>query len=120
MPVGLTGLSQKDQLRIGLGFGADKLQLDLNINAPGELLGLDQVTMEAAFGAGDLPEYGEVLKGVLAGDPMLNVRGDTAVDCWRIIEPVRKAWESDEVSLDEYVAGSTGPQAWMPPGLVDD
>ena len=101
----------------GLGFGADKLHLDLNINAPGDLLGLDQVTMEADFGAGDLPEYGEVLKGVLAGDPMLNVRGDTAVDCWRIIEPVQEAWRKNEVPLGEYEAGSTGPGPWNPPGL---
>lgn len=112
MPVGLTGSDQPDHLRIGLGFGADKLHLDLNINAPGDLLGLDQVTMEAEFGAGDLPEYGEVLKGVLAGDPMLNVRGDTAVDCWRIIEPVREAWKADKVPLEEYPAGSEGPDGW--------
>ena len=116
-PVGLTGVDAPDELRIGLGFGADKLHLDLNINAPGDLLGLDQVTMEAEFGAGDLPEYGEVLKGVLAGDPMLNVRGDTAVDCWRIIEPVQAAWKKNEVPLGEYEAGSTGPGPWNPPGL---
>ena len=70
------------------------------------------MTLEAAFGAGDLPEYGEVLRGVLADDPTLSVRGDTAEQCWRIIEPVRRAWQAGEVPLDEYAAGSAGPDGW--------
>ena len=63
-------------------------------------------------GAGELPEYGEVLKGVLDSDPTFSVRGDAAEQCWRIIEPVRKAWEAGSVPLDEYAAGSGGPAGW--------
>ena len=62
--------------------------------------------MKADFGPGDLSPYGEVLKGVFEGDPTLSVRGDTAVECWRIIEPVLKAWRDNEVPLQEYAAGS--------------
>ena len=68
--------------------------------------------MVAHFPAGELPEYGEVLKGVIEGDPTLSVRGDMAVDCWRIIEPVQKAWRAGEVPLEEYPAGSGGPDGW--------
>lgn len=68
--------------------------------------------MRADFGAGELLEYGEVLKGVIEGDPTLSVRGDMAVDCWRIIEPVQKAWRDGKVPLDEYPAGSAGPDGW--------
>ncbi|MBK5232934.1 MAG: glucose-6-phosphate dehydrogenase [Thermoleophilia bacterium] len=119
-PVGLKGTDEPDRLRIGLGFGADKLRLDLNINGPGDPLELDPVTLEAQFGAGELPEYGQVLKGVLEGDPTLSVRGDTAADCWRIIEPVQDAWRNDEVPLGEYAAGSTGPEGWPERGLPTD
>jgi glucose-6-phosphate 1-dehydrogenase len=40
---------------------------------------------------------------------VLSVRGDVAVDCWRIVEPVIEAWRRDEVPLEEYPAGSDGP-----------
>jgi glucose-6-phosphate 1-dehydrogenase len=53
-----------------------------------------------------------VLARVFEGDPTLSVRGDTAVECWRIVEPVLAAWRNDQVPLQEYPAGSTGPDAW--------
>jgi glucose-6-phosphate 1-dehydrogenase len=37
------------------------------------------------------------------------VRGDTAEQCWRIVEPVLRAWRADEVPLLDYPAGSGGP-----------
>jgi glucose-6-phosphate 1-dehydrogenase len=112
VPTGLTGYDRPDRLRLGIGFGPEQLCLDLNINGPGDPSVIDAVTLEAGFGAGELPEYGEVLKGVLDADPTLSVRGDMAVDCWRIIEPVINAWRDDEVPLQEYRAGSTGPEGW--------
>jgi glucose-6-phosphate 1-dehydrogenase len=107
VPTGLTGYDRPDRLRIG--FDPDRLELDLNINGPGDPLVVDPITMQADFGPGDLSAYGEVLKGVFDGDPTLSVRGDTAVECWRIIEPVLKAWRDDQVPLQEYPAGSPGP-----------
>ena len=118
-PTGLTGAGEPDRLRIGLGFGAGKLSLDLTINGPGDPLKLDPVTLETEFGAGDLPEYGQVLKEVLEGDPTLSVRGDTAADCWRIIQPVQEAWRNNEVPLGEYAAGSSGPDGWPDRGLPE-
>lgn len=118
-PTGLTGVDRPDRLRIGIGFGADELNLHLNINGPGDPLELDPVTMQAEFGAGDLHEYGQVLRKVLEGDPLISVRGDTAVECWRIIEPVEKSWEAGEVPLGEYAAGSKGPEGWPEHGLPD-
>ncbi|MGA7435533.1 MAG: glucose-6-phosphate dehydrogenase [Solirubrobacterales bacterium] len=118
-PTGLEGPDDSDRLRIGLGFGADQMHLDLNVNGPGDPLVLDPVTMEADFAAGDLHEYGQVLKKVLEGDPMISVRGDTAVDCWRIVESVQKSWDDGDVPLGEYPAGSDGPEGWPESGLPD-
>ncbi|MGI8749139.1 MAG: glucose-6-phosphate dehydrogenase [Thermoleophilaceae bacterium] len=117
LPAGLTGCDEPNRLHIGIALGPDRLALDLNINAPGDPLELDAATMEADFGAGKLPPYGEVLKGIIEGDPSLSVRADMAVDCWRIIEPVQKAWRADEVPLEQYAAGSAGPEGWPLYGL---
>ena len=108
VPDGLHGHDQPDRLRIG--FGPDHVALDFNINGPGDPFVLDPVTIAADFGAGDLPPYGEVLRGVFDDDPTLSVRADTAEQCWRIVEPVLAAWRAGEMPLLEYPAGSPGPK----------
>ena len=69
-------------------MGPDRLALDLNINGPDDPFGIDRVTLDADFNPGRLPAYGEVLAGVFDSDPTLSVRGDTAEECWRIVDPV--------------------------------
>jgi glucose-6-phosphate 1-dehydrogenase len=114
IPDGLSGYRRPNRLRIG--FGPDLLHMDLNINGPDDPFVIDPVTLDADFGPGDLPPYGEVLRAVLDDDPMLSVRGDTAEECWRILEPLMQAWRDDRVPLLEYPAGSAGPQD----SLLDD
>jgi glucose-6-phosphate 1-dehydrogenase len=110
VPTGLTGYDRPDRLRLGLG--AHRLALDVNINGEGDPFTLEGVTLEGNFGPAALLEYGEVLKGVLEGTPPLSVRGDTSVQSWRIVEPVLKAWRDGAVPLQEYAAGSSGPEGW--------
>jgi glucose-6-phosphate 1-dehydrogenase len=73
---------------------------------------IDRVSLDTDLSPGRLPAYGEVLAGVLDGDPLLAVRGDTAVDCWRLIDPVLAAWRAGQTPLDSYPAGSQGPEGW--------
>jgi hypothetical protein len=75
-------------------------------------LGCGDGRLTAELDAGELTAYGEVLAGILDGDPLLAVRGDNAEECWRIVEPVLEAWRADEVPLDTYAAGSDGPRSW--------
>ena len=110
LPAGFTGYQGPDHLRLGIAPGAGHLHLEINVNGPGDPVELDRATFEAGIGPGELHEYGEVLRRILAGDPTLSVRGDVAVDCWRIVEPVLEAWRRDEVPLQEYPAGSDGPE----------
>ncbi len=117
LPVGLAGSRNPGRFRIGLGFGADTLRVDLTVNGPGDPWILGAATLEAELGPGDLSEYAEVLRGILDDDPTLSVRDDAAVECWRIIEPVREAWARGEVPLLEYPAGSQGPVGWPEAGL---
>ncbi|WP_035855346.1 glucose-6-phosphate dehydrogenase [Cryptosporangium arvum] len=114
VPTGLTGPDRPDRLRIL--FSPDRLELDLDINGPGDPFVLDPVTLGSDFGPGDLPPYGEVLRGVLDDDPTLSVRGDTAEMCWHIVQPVVDAWRAGEVPLQEYPAGSAGPADSLLPG----
>ncbi|MCU1519002.1 MAG: glucose-6-phosphate dehydrogenase [Pseudarthrobacter sp.] len=113
LPAGFTGVDAPNRLRIG--FGPDTLDLDVDVNGPGDVFSLDRATLHAGLNASDLLPYGEVLEGVLNGDPLLSVRGDTAEDCWRIVEPVLTAWAQGSVPLETYDAGSSGPGAGSGP-----
>ncbi len=110
LPVGFTGTDSPTRLHIG--FGPETLTLDLDVNGPGDLFTLDRVQLETDLASDPLLPYGEVLEGVLNGDPLLSVRGDTAEECWRIVEPAFAAWKSGAVPMEEYAAGSTGPANW--------
>ncbi|MFI8305362.1 glucose-6-phosphate dehydrogenase [Streptomyces sp. NPDC085927] len=110
VPAGLAGDVLRNRLRIGLGAG--RLQLDININGPGDPSTLTPVTLETRFGPGELFEYGEVLRGVLEDEKPLSVRDDMSVESWRIVEPVLDAWREGRVPLDDYPAGSAGPTTW--------
>jgi glucose-6-phosphate 1-dehydrogenase len=110
LPTGLRGDPVADQLR--LSMVPDRIALELNVNGPEDPFELDRASLSTDLLAGRLPPYGEVLAGVLAGDPLLSVRGDTAEECWRIVDPVLEAWRENRTALDTYPAGSTGPAAW--------
>lgn len=111
LPTGFTGTDAPTRLRIG--FGPDTLQLEMDVNGPGNIFSLDRAVLSADLNASDLLPYGEVLDGVLSGDPLLSVRDDIAEDCWRIVEPVLEAWANNTVPMEEYEAGSSGPSGWM-------
>ena len=110
LPTGLEGKPIPDQLR--LTMGPDRMALEMNVNGPNDPLVLDRVSLDTDLNPGRLPAYGEVLAGVLDGDPLLSVRGDSAEECWRIVDPVLQAWRDGKVPMDEYAAGSDGPSGW--------
>ena len=110
LPTGLVGNDIRDQVTIG--FKPARLAFHLNVSGPGDPFDLETATPSAELGDGDLPAYGEVLSGILEGDPLLAVRGDNAEECWRIVEPVLDAWQEEAVPLDTYAAGSDGPASW--------
>jgi glucose-6-phosphate 1-dehydrogenase len=57
----------------------------------------------------ELPAYGRLIFDVLNGNPALSIRSDEAEEAWRILTPVLTAWSQDLVPLQEYPAGSDGP-----------
>ncbi len=114
LPGGFLGAEEPAQLRLMLA--PDAMSLELNINGPGNPFQLERTALSVEFGEGQLLAYGEVLAGILDNDASLSVRGDTAVDCWRIVAPVVQAWRDGAVELETYPAGSRGPADWAPLG----
>jgi glucose-6-phosphate 1-dehydrogenase len=110
LPTGLHGKAVLDRLR--LSMQPDAMAIEINVNGPGDPLDLEPVVLSTDLNPGRLPPYGEVMAGVLDADPLLSVRGDTAEQCWRIVDPVLQAWRENRTPLDSYAAGSTGPAEW--------
>jgi glucose-6-phosphate 1-dehydrogenase len=110
LPRGLHGAETTDTITIGLKPARFALRLD--VNGPEDPFSLDSTQVATQLEASDLTAYGEVLAGILDGDPLLSVRGDVAEQCWRIVEPVLAAWRADEVPMETYPAGSAGPAGW--------
>jgi len=114
LPAGFARYAGSDRLCIDISPGSGRLRLEINVNGPGDPSDLERVTLDADVAAGALHEYGETLRRILNGDPAYSIRGDTVVECWKIIDPVRDAWGRDLVPLTEYPAGGAGPEeTWV-------
>jgi glucose-6-phosphate 1-dehydrogenase len=110
LPAGFSGDAPGSELRFSLG--PDAIALALNVNGGEDPFALERQTIEAPLGEGALRAYAEVLSSILDGDAALAVRGDAAEQCWRIVQPIIDAWRRGDVPLDEYAAGSSGPETW--------
>lgn len=114
LPAGFTGAAPGTVLRFSLG--PDRLALELSVNGGEDPFALRRATLDAELGLGAQRAYAEVLDAILDGDATLAVRGDTAEQCWRILQPIRDAWRRGDVPLEEYAAGTSGPEGWGTPG----
>ncbi|WP_146794716.1 glucose-6-phosphate dehydrogenase [Agrococcus baldri] len=110
VPEGFGGHDTPDRLVID--FKPDGFELHITTNGEGDPFTLEQTVLRGELGGGALLPYGEVLASILDSDPRLAVRGDAAEQCWRIVEPVLRTWQRDEVPMHEYRAGSKGPRGW--------
>jgi len=101
-------LPPQNTLKIGLD-GPDDLSLHITGSRPGPPVELAPLVLEARLPAAELRAYSHVLLDVLNGECTLSIRGDEAEEAWRIMTPVLDAWQNDLVPLEEYAAGSAGP-----------
>ncbi|UNK71115.1 glucose-6-phosphate dehydrogenase [Microbacterium sp. H1-D42] len=111
LPPGLSGVPA-DGGRLTFSLGPDEMSLRLHVTGGDDPFALREENLLADLGEGQQRSYEEVLDELLDGDVALSVRADEAEECWRIIQPVRDAWASDAVPIEEYAAGSPGPAAW--------
>jgi glucose-6-phosphate 1-dehydrogenase len=95
-----------------LRFGLEPESLALELSGVGARVGeIAPQTLTAALDPPELPAYGQLLLGVLSGDVALSIRGDEAEQSWRVVSPVLDAWSSGLVPMEEYPAGSHGPES---------
>jgi glucose-6-phosphate 1-dehydrogenase len=95
-----------------LRFGLDPevLSLELTGTGPGATSSLVPLVMNAELQPSELPAYARILLDVLGGDATLSIRGDEAEQAWRIVTPVLEGWSRDLAPLEEYDAGTHGPE----------
>ncbi|WP_307841789.1 glucose-6-phosphate dehydrogenase [Salinibacterium sp. SWN167] len=110
LPYGLTG--SEDPAKLTISIKPATLELDLIVNGAGDPFSLDRTQLTTTLGDPAMSAYGEVIASLVDGDPVLSVRGDIAEQCWRIVAPVLDAFRNNQVPLEEYPAGSPGPESW--------
>jgi glucose-6-phosphate 1-dehydrogenase len=88
--------------------------MKFNMKLPGS--GFDVKTEEMDFRYSDLadvyvPEaYERLLLDCMLGDATLYARGDAVEACWKFVDPILKAWESNpDIKLYGYPGGTWGP-----------
>lgn len=113
LPTGFIGDASGPVLRFSPG--PDRLTLEISVNGGEDPFALRRAELSADLGLGAQRAYADVLAAVLDGDVSLSVRADAAEECWRIIQPVRDAWRRGDVPLEDYRAGSAGPDGWTGP-----
>lgn len=96
--------------RLRLRLNPDRMELGVNINGPGNFFDLEWVQMDTELAPQELSAYARLLLDILDGNAVLSIRGDEAEESWRIVEPILEGWAAGQVPLDEYPAGSTGPE----------
>jgi len=98
-----------NQLRFGLE--PEGLSLELTGTGPGVATSLVPLTLGAELAPPELSAYGRILLDVLSGNSALSIRADEAEESWRVLTPVLDGWACGAVPLEEYDAGSPGPDA---------
>jgi glucose-6-phosphate 1-dehydrogenase len=90
-------------------------ELEIGIDGPKDVVlrlhgaGEAPLAMVAPKRPESLPAYGHVLLDILAGTNAYCVGRDEAEEAWRVVAPIRAAWEAGGVPLEAYAAGSAGP-----------
>jgi glucose-6-phosphate 1-dehydrogenase len=96
--------------RLRFGLSPEGLALELTGIGPGVAISLVPLTLSAQMEPPELPAYGRILLDVLRGNSALSIRGDEAEESWRVLAPVLDGWSRNVAPLEEYDAGSDGPQ----------
>ncbi|MBM6591797.1 glucose-6-phosphate dehydrogenase [Brevibacterium sp. RIT 803] len=110
-PVGAA--QQGARLWIGLD-GPFDVELGLNTSSSRDRLASMSLIGEQP--RPDFSPYGHVLKDVLEGESDLAAGQEESTIAWQILTPVLEAWKAGAVPMEDYRAGSPGPDSKPPAG----
>ena len=88
----------------------DRITLGMQRAGPDGLPEVEPLLLASTRPDQSLPPSARMLRDVLAGNPTLTVRDDEAEQCWRIVDSVMATWRTGVPILQDYPAGSEGPQ----------
>lgn len=97
-----------DALRLDLGTG--EISLELNAGGPYDPRGTTRLTLSSSTGDSPLSAYGSVVRRQLDADPAFSVSAEASQQCWRIVQDALDALAAGEVAVQDYPAGSEGPE----------
>ncbi len=90
------------------------VSLQLGAKIPGSRMSIRPVNMEFQYGTAFLsqsPEaYERLIMDAMRGDATLFTRDDEVEAQWELIDPILRAWEENDQPVEEYSAGSQGPE----------
>lgn len=110
------GFPEETQLQPGsrlLFPFTDEVVLEANVSDHGYNHNLQRVNLHTELVPSQLTAYGRVVRSILDLSEAAEVPADAPGRTWEIVEPVLAAFENDDVPLEEYPAGSEGPEGWI-------
>ena len=91
------------------------VSLQLGAKIPGTRMSIRPVNMDFEYGTSFLsqsPEaYERLIMDAMRGDATLFTRDDEVEAQWELIDPILRAWSEGDQPVEEYPAGSQGPEA---------
>lgn len=108
-----TQIEQLEPNWIVLGIQPNEcLRMELQVKEPGLELANHTTQLDASYcgsSAGSLDAYEALLLDVIENDCSLFLRFDEIHHAWEVVDPVLKAWDSQQDYIHTYPAGSWGP-----------
>lgn len=90
----------------------DDAAVEVNVSDHGYRDALQRVNLSSELVPSRLSAYGRVVRALARADTSSEVAAHDPVLSWEVIAPVLDAFTEDRVPLEEYPAGSRGPQGW--------
>lgn len=111
------GFLQAGPATLCVEMAPDRVTLDVHAAGASGLPSVAPVRLEVPRPRQLRPASARLLLDVLAGDPTLVVRDDENEHSWRIADSVLAGWRAGVPVLQDYAAGSDGPElAFLPRG----
>ena len=83
----------------------------MTVKEPGLEMRTNTTSLNASFAAAGEKKtdaYEDLLLDVIEGDQSLFLRWDEVEWAWRVVDPIIRAWATDDTPMDTYEAGSWG------------
>ena len=104
-------LCSADEHGITLGIEPGRVEIHLGSPDSGDPFALGTLSCSAPLPGTHHSAYARVLRDLFEGDQRFFVSAAEAEEQWRIVTPVLEAWADGRVPLEDYPAGSDGPDS---------